>query len=372
MLLKIFHTADLHLGMKFAGYPEAQSELTEARFTTLKNLVKLANEKSCDLFMVAGDLFDRTGVARRDIIRAAGILNQFEGKLVLVLPGNHDYLSPGPGVPWDTFQANAGDRILLLKTKKVYPLEHYNLDVNVYPAPCDSKHSAENYIGWIKDEIKDENVAYHIGIAHGSLVGLSPDFNKEFYPMTRQELLDSGLDLWLMGHTHLPFPEKPGSRDKIFYSATPEPDGFDCGHKGHAWIIEIDENKKIFPLLLTTGKYRFLHDERALKTAGDLERLETDYGIPSSDNLLLKLKLKGRLPREAYESLSEVKESLKQKIFYLQWSSGGLKEEITPARIDREFTEGSFPRRLLTALSKDDQDSEALQTAYHILREVKR
>ena len=371
MSLKIFHTADLHLGMKFAGYPEAQSELSEARFITLENLVKKANENGCDLFVVAGDLFDRTGVAKRDIIRAAGILNQFEGKLVLVLPGNHDYLSPGPGEPWATFKENAGDRVLLLEEKRVYPLEHFNLDADVYPAPCDAKHSGENYIGWIKNEPKEAGATFRIGIAHGSLEGLSPDFDKRFYPMTRQELLESGLDIWLMGHTHLPFPDKPGARDKIFYSATPEPDGFDCDHQGHAWIIEIDEHKKFFPRLLATGTYRFLHDERELKSAGELDRLEADYGIPGSEKLLLKLKLKGRLSLEAYDRLPGIRETLNRNIFYLQWDSGDLTEEITPAMVNREFTQDSFPHRLLTTLSRDERDAEVLQVAYRLLKEAR-
>ncbi|MDP8214827.1 MAG: metallophosphoesterase [Candidatus Euphemobacter frigidus] len=371
MSLKIFHTADIHLGMKFAGYPEVQSELTEARFVTLENLAKKANEESCDLFVVAGDLFDRTGVAKRDIVRAVQILNQFEGKLVLVLPGNHDYLSPGPGEPWATFKENAGDRVLLLEEKRVYPLEHFDLDANVYPAPCDKKHSGENYIGWIKDEPKDSSVTFHIGVAHGSLEGLSPDFDKQFYPMTRQELLDCDLDLWLLGHTHLPFPDKPGARDRIFYSATPEPDGFDCDHQGHAWIIEIDENKKLSSTLLTTGIYRFLHDEREIKNDGDLNRLEADYGIPGREKLLLKLKLKGRLSLEAYDRLPGIRETLHRNIFYLQWASGDLTEEITPAMVNRDFTEGSFPHRLLTSLSRDEREAEVLQVAYRLLKEAR-
>ena len=58
MSLKIFHTSDLHLGMKFAGYPVVQKELTEARFKTLEKLVELSNHKKCNLFVVTGDLFE--------------------------------------------------------------------------------------------------------------------------------------------------------------------------------------------------------------------------------------------------------------------------------------------------------------------------
>ena len=66
MALKIFLTADIHLGMKFASYPEVQSVLSEARFTTLAHCVSIANKEECDLFIVAGDLFDRVSVSDRE------------------------------------------------------------------------------------------------------------------------------------------------------------------------------------------------------------------------------------------------------------------------------------------------------------------
>ena len=56
MTVKILHTADLHLGMKFVrGYePEIQERLVEARFETLGSLIELANTASSDLLVIAG------------------------------------------------------------------------------------------------------------------------------------------------------------------------------------------------------------------------------------------------------------------------------------------------------------------------------
>ncbi|MBW2122557.1 MAG: metallophosphoesterase, partial [Deltaproteobacteria bacterium] len=64
----------------------------EARFDALKRCVDIANEEACDLFVVGGDLFDRVSVAKRETQRAASILAEFQGKLVAVLPGNHDHI----------------------------------------------------------------------------------------------------------------------------------------------------------------------------------------------------------------------------------------------------------------------------------------
>ena len=48
-----------------------------------------------------------------------------------------------------------------------------------------------------------------------------------------------------------------------------------------------------------------------------------------------------------------------------------LKQMITLKDIDTEFREGSFPHRLLTELSKEE-DSLALQIAYNLIQEVRR
>ena len=73
--LKIFHCADLHVGLKFAKYPPAISErLRDARLATLEKMVERSNREACDLFVVAGDLFDTLKVSARDVNRAAKIL----------------------------------------------------------------------------------------------------------------------------------------------------------------------------------------------------------------------------------------------------------------------------------------------------------
>ncbi len=46
--------------------------------------------------------------------------------------------------------------------------------------------------------------------------------------------------------------------------------------------------------------------------------------------------------------------------------------EITPDVIDREFTQDSFPHRLLTELARSDEDAQALQIGYEMIQEVKK
>ena len=135
--IKIFHTADLHLGMKFAGYPAIQNELINARYETLEKMVEIANREKCELFVIAGDLFDRVTMKPAEIKRAVTILNEFSGDMVLVLPGNHDFYT-GDSSLWKEFSKYAGDRVLVLNELKVYDLREHHLDAAIFPGTCGS------------------------------------------------------------------------------------------------------------------------------------------------------------------------------------------------------------------------------------------
>src|SRR5690625_6331869 len=92
-MLKIFHIADLHLGLTFRNHPEASSALVNARYETLGRLTILANKREADILVIAGALFDKTGMKVSEIRRAAEMVCRSEGKAVMVLPGNHDYIT---------------------------------------------------------------------------------------------------------------------------------------------------------------------------------------------------------------------------------------------------------------------------------------
>lgn len=368
MALKILHTSDLHLGMKCAGYGDAEERLREARFEVLGRLVALANEEQCDLLVVAGDLFNQVSMTKRDITRAAEALDGFQGGMVLVLPGNHDYITKGRSDLWDHFKDVAGDNTLLLEEERPCPLEQYGIDAVVYPAPCDRKHSAENRLGWIREEESDPGVAYHIGIAHGSLEGVSPDMGRSYFPMTKAELGECGLGLWLLGHTHIQYPEDPGKADTVFFASTPEPDGFDCRHDGRVWIIELDDGGNIEPRSFPVGQFRFVSREIEIASSEDLDRIKAEYSSGDHGAILLKLVLKGRIPKDDFRALPEFRRQLEDCVLYLRMDDGGLTEIITTADIDSEFPEGSFPHVLLSSLAGDG-DGEALQLAYELLQE---
>ncbi|HUJ73406.1 MAG TPA: metallophosphoesterase [bacterium] len=369
--LRVLLTSDLHLGMKFAGYPEAaRAALVEARFTALDRVVAAANESASDLLVVAGDLFESVNAAHRDIVRAAKSLGAFRGRLAAVLPGNHDFIS-GEDKLWTRFRDSAGDRVLLLDSAKAYPLSGYDVDACLYAGPCTTKHSAANAIGWVRAASRGAPAAHHIGVAHGSVEGLSLDKEGSYYPMRLQELADTGVAPWLIGHTHLPFPREPGPKDLVFIAGTPEPDGWDCTHEGSAWSLELSDRGAIAAKAIRTGELRFRDESRAVQSPADLDRLERDLLAGEPRRTLARVRLSGRAPRETLDALEALRARLSAALLHLDFRTDQLREEITVEAIHREYPAGSFPHALLSQLAGED-DQEGLQIAHDLLQELKR
>ena len=374
MPLKILHTGDLHLGMTFRNrsYPEdLRKTLVKARFETLQGLVERANGEKCQLFIVAGDLFHRTNVSRETVLRAAEILSGFNGNCVAVLPGNHDYLE-GFDSLWKTFRENALDHLLVLEETSPYSLEDYNLEAVLYPAPCHRKHSPENRLGWIRELEEKLPGKWHLGIAHGSVKGISPDFDSRYFPMEEEEFRDLDLDHWCLGHTHVRYPDSDSSPGIVFaYCGTPEPDGFDCRHGGFARLTTLGDEGDLHSLsLVETGCFRFREIEREVKSAGDLHHLKRELAGEGA-NTLVRLSLGGVLPREDYHSRHEILEELKEELAYLEVDDSEMVLEISPETISAEFPRDSFPYLLLSRLA-DRGEKEALQQAYQLVRKVKK
>jgi exonuclease SbcD len=374
--LRILATADLHLGMRFAGYPQLQEQLSEARFAALERLVELGNERECRLLIVAGDLFEKLSLPQREIQRAAEALKGFEGEAAAVLPGNHDYYTGAAGNPWKSFRQKAGDRVLLLSEPQVYDLAHYGLAVRLYPGPCTDKHSRQNGLGWLAsrrpsegrqgEEAQAAGRALRIGLAHGAVEGYSPDEQGEYYPMRRSELEAAGMDFWIVGHTHRPQSDPDCC---LFIPGTPEPDGFDCEHAGSVLLLEAEAGR-VRAERLETGTFRFRRESLALAEGQEPASAFARFHEPGYTDTLLRLALRGSLEAEALRRAHEERDRLKQAVAWLETDEAELRERITAEKVEAEFARGSFPWLLLHRLLKAGQP-EALEQAYELLREVR-
>ncbi|MDO1450356.1 DNA repair exonuclease [Rhodocytophaga aerolata] len=372
--IRIIHTADNHIGKKFSGRyysPSHQERLIQERFEALERVVESGNERQAHFLVVSGDLFESLHVKVSDINATVAILNKFKGEAILVLPGNHDFYESSSDGLWGRFISKlSDDKIVVLKNYEPLECEIEGNKVVFYPAPCRSKHSSTHTIDWIIAAEKDTD-AINIGIAHGNVEGRGFPGDK-YFNMTCEELASANMDLWLLGHIHVPYPLKAQTANPgFFYAATHTPDGFDCRHGGCSWYIEINKEKAIYMEQVNTGQLRFHTLSFTLNNHTDIDSFIHTMEQLNPKGSLVKLSLSGRMSQDDIVYLREVIHKLEKEIFYLEIDNR-VDLNIDEAYINTYYCSGTLPFQLLHKLSANTQNGLALQLANQLIEQLKK
>lgn len=372
-MLRIFITGDNHIGLKYASHEQA-AVLASSRIFAFEGMVRTANQEECGLFVITGDLFENTySVSKRDITALLNILSGFQGTVV-VLPGNHDYYDKDVKV-WQYFKdvMTSFDNIMLLTDYRPYELTVNGEDIVLYPALCTSLHSApgQNNLGWIKETGIESSGAYHIGIAHGAVEGETIDNEGQYFLMKRSELDSIPVDIWLIGHTHVPFPrdltDEYAPSDKIFNAGTHVQTDVSCNTEGVCFVVEISDRKTVRAKKIVSGNLRFYRKHIAV-SAGDMENTIVRELKDISDNSVVDIILTGAVTIGEFEQRHDIIENALSRFIEGTYNDYSLNKLISKALIESEFPETSFSAGLLTSLLEDPKEA---QLAYELLKSLK-
>jgi len=371
-MIRLFVTGDVHIGKKYDRYPQIRDTLIQSRFDCLQRAVMQAEKEACDYFVITGDLFDRLNAIRiADVKQVVDILGAFNGS-VLVLPGNHDFYS-GDEKVWKDFQAQLAKtdhNITLITEYKEYTFETDEETITFYPAFCDSKLSRTNKLDWIKASEMDDST-YHVGLAHGSIEGLSPDMKNEYFLMTEQELLGIPVDAWLIGHTHIPYPaDLPEDSDaegyRIFNAGTPAQTDLSNNTEGECFIISLSKKEAqtvVSAHRFKSGEIRFF-DIDAKASGPSLEASVKEATETLPDASVVRLTLSGAVDEADYLERQSIYETVLDRFLEFEVEDSALCERITEEKIRAEFAEIGFAAEFLSSID----DPKELQMAYDLIK----
>lgn len=372
--MKILHISDCHFGLQYATIKsvEARNTITEARLKALQNAVDIANIEKCDAFIIAGDLFENHNVTQKLIKSVCAILNEFNNGTVYVLPGNHDYYNDDEPTLWNYFSEVCGDNIYLFTENKMLEAVINGEKVRFYPCICHDKHASENALGWVKEEELDSSFT-NIGIAHGSLSGLSFDREGDYYSMSPEELNDIPVDVWLLGHAHVPEPaceyDKVIGHTRIYNAGTHQQTNIHNNVEGSVFVIDIGNQKYVRAKRVKTGIIRFLELVINVTPDDEIEKLieEKLSGIDVK-NTVLRLTVNGTVNSDEYEKRQTIEKLVSEKVLYLDKIYLNITKEITTQMIDEETMTGSIENKLL---KKYVDEPDILAAAYELVMSCK-
>ncbi len=371
-MIKLFVTGDVHIGKKYDRYPHIKDTLIQSRFDCLDRAVKQAEKETCDYFVITGDLFDRLNAIKvGDVKKVVDILAAFNGS-VIVLPGNHDFYS-GEEKVWKDFQAQMAktDHNITLTTEfKEYTFETGGETITFYPAFCDSKHSKTNKLDWIKQTEMNDST-YHVGIAHGSIEGLSPDMKNEYFLMSEGELKSIPVDAWLIGHTHIPYPaDLPAEGDaegyRIFNAGTPAQTDLGNNTEGYCFVVRLEkaQDKTVVSAhRYKSGEIRFI-DIDAKTSEGSLESEIKTAVEELPDESVIRLTVSGTVDGADYLNRQNIYETVFDRFLTFEVEDSALCERITDEKIRAEFAETGFAAEFLLSI----KDPQELKMAYDLIK----
>ena len=340
--MRFIHTADWQIGMRAAHVGAAAEAVRAERLKSARRTIDVANDRTVDFLVVAGDVFEHNAVDRVWVQKVVDTLALFRGP-VYIIPGNHDPLVPGS--VWDhrAWQSAANLHVLT----ECLPVQ---IDGGtLYPCPLREKHSLKDPTRWI-DARQAQGIA--IGIAHGTVEGVSSD--ELDYPIARDAAARAGLDYLALGHWHstATFAEA-GRAIHMAYSGSHETTRFGERESGNVLLVEIDRRGS--PPTLTpmrTGGLRWESPQVEVREAGDLVRVrEMIEAMPEAQATLLDIRIRGLMGPETHAELTRLDEIIRARFLYGQVDASEL---LLAPDDDRWLTE--LPPGVLREVAKRLQE----------------
>ena len=380
-MLRLLHTADVHLGARHADLGEAATAQRERQFAAFKAAVDLAIEERVDLFLVAGDLFDSNTQPKRSVERvAAEIARLGQVKIrTVVIPGTHDCFDRASIYRAYDLKAMAGstpdDDLVTVVTPDAPLVRIPSLDTTVHAHVFASKRAPNSPLRDVQVDRADENATtWHVGMVHGALA--IPDrTDRDEVVFTKEEIAATGLDYLALGHWHSSQKGKAGSTTYA-YSGAPEPVAVDQDGAGNVLLVTIEEaaGKRTATVEeRKVGKTRFERvdiDAARLKGQADLiARLEGK----ASDDLVLEARLTGVRPDELDLNTDEVEAQLKDSFLRIRVRDASLPALTEGAIPSADTIAGAFIRDVearIAELEADPSDASTVEAAE--LRDVLR
>src|SRR4051812_36802796 len=204
-MLRLLHTADVHLGARHADLGEAAVAQRERQFAAFVRTIDLAIAEDVDVVLIAGDLFDSNVQPRRSVERVAAELRRLVRARIrtVITPGTHDVYDRASVYRAYDLPALAAPReegMVTVLTPAQPSTYVAACDVAVVGRPFPTKRAPSG-------PLRDPGIAdglpgrWKVGLFHAALA-IPGRTDGDDVVITADEIAASGLDYVALGHWH--------------------------------------------------------------------------------------------------------------------------------------------------------------------------
>ncbi|MBF6605437.1 MAG: DNA repair exonuclease [Chloroflexi bacterium] len=370
-MLRLLHTADVHLGARHGDLGEQAAAQRERQFAAFRATVDLSLAEKVDLVLIAGDLFDTNTQPRRSVERVAAELKRLAAATIrtVIIPGTHDVYDRSSIYRAHDLAALAGvaadSDLVVVLTPDRPEVEYPILDAIVYGRVFATKRAPRSPLDGFTAALPERRT-WRIGLVHGSVLIAGRTEHDEVVVST-QEIAKSGLDYLALGHWHSSQQGRAGATTWA-YAGAPEPVAVDQDRAGKVLLVSLDVDargaRSVTVEERQVGRTRFQRldvDAATIETQPALiERLS---GLADPD-VVLDVRITGVKPDELDLDVDEVEAALAPAVLKIRvrdvsvaaLSSGALPPEDTILGAFIRDTEAS-----IAELEAADRDAEAAE-----------
>ena len=314
-MLRLLHTADVHLGARHADLGDRAATQRERQFAAFVATVDLALAEKVDLVLIAGDLFDSNTQPRRSVERAAAQIKRLvDARIrVVIAPGTHDVFDRASIYRAYDIAALAGavgsDLVTVLDPDHA-DVHLQPLDLVVHGRCYATKRAPQSPLAGL-DVSTDDRAAWHVGLLHAALA-IEGRTDGDDVVITTDEIAASNLDYLALGHWHS-FSKGTAGKTTYAYSGAPEPIAVDQDRAGHALLVTLDAPdgaKQVTVEERRVGRTTFERIQLDAATVGTQPGLVESLVARADENLVLDVELIGVRPDELDLHVEEVETEL--------------------------------------------------------------
>jgi exonuclease SbcD len=375
-MLRILHTADVHLGARHADLGEQASAQRERQFAAFRATVDLAIETKVDLVLVAGDLFDSNVQPRRSVERVAAELKRLAGAKIrtVIVPGTHDvYDRSSIYRAYDLAElAGVGpdDDFVTVLSPDRSDVHLEACDVVVH-GPCFPTKRAPHSPLRDLTVAGDDRATWHIGLLHAALA-IPGRTDGDDVVVTPDEIAATGLDYLALGHWHSAQQGKAGPVTWA-YAGAPEPVALDQDRAGKVLQVTLEEagtSRQVRVEERTVGRTRFERLEIDAATLATQPALVEQLQAHADPDLVLDARLTGVRPDELDLDVDEVEAQLRPSFLKVRVRDASVPALTEGALPSPDTVAGAFIRDVEARIAELEAADDAAQAAE--LRDVLR
>lgn len=339
-MLRIIHTADIHLGARHDDLGVQAAAQRERQFAAFRATVDLALAEKVDLFLIAGDLFDSNVQPRRSVEKVAAELKRLAMARIrtVIIPGTHDVYDRTSIYRAYDLKAMAGstqhDDLVTVLTPELRTVHLPALDVVVHSRVFDTKRAPASPLHDLDAGTETDGPTWRIGMVHGS-IAIPGKTDHDEVVITSDEIAGSRLDYLALGHWHSTQQGRAGAV-AYAYAGAPEAVALDQDRAGKVLLVELEEadGKRTVTIedriVGKTTFQRFEVDAARLRGQTDLIASLVKRADP---DLVLDVRIVGVRPDELDLHVDEIESALAPSFLKVR-----VRDVSMPA-----LTEGTLP-----------------------------